>query len=163
MTNAASRFFALAFGLFALTACDTVFYPPTPHPDYAIRVTPNAQGGIAKAPACMSWATATTDPFDNQPLPQFGCANARNLAAMVARPDDLIAPGTMGPSRGTVAVGAIRRYDNNQTRGLVLPGPEVDQTAASTAPTTSSSLTGDITNGGSSSASSAASTSGSAP
>jgi len=139
--------------LLALSACADL-YDPTPRPDYVIRVTPNAAGGTASMPACPSYATATADPFDNQPLPQFGCANAQNLAAMVERPDDLVEGRRLANARGVTSVGAIRRFDNDQTRGLIWTGNEDNQVAATTSSTSASPLSGDITGGTSSGASS---------
>lgn len=140
----------LGFGFLALAACESP-YAPTPRPDYTIRVMPTAQGNVAIPPTCPDWKTASADPFDNQPMPQFGCANARNLAGMVENPNDLIEGRALANARGVTAVGAIRRYDNNQPRGLITPSAEVSQVAATTAPTAASSLTGDVTAGGSSS------------
>jgi len=138
------RLALIAFG-FALTACDP--YASTMRPDYVIHVTPTALGSVATPPACPSWATDNSDPFDNQPFPQYGCASARNLAAMVENPDDLVQGRNLANARGVTAVGAIRRYDNNQPRGLLTPAAEVSQTAATTAPTATSSMTGDVTGG----------------
>jgi len=127
-------------------------YPPTLKPDYTIRVISSPKGDIAVPPECPSWATATADPYDNQPPPQYGCATARNLALMVEKPGDLVHGRELGAQRGVTAVGAIRRYDNNQTRGLIYPaaspGTSVEVTSASTA---TSSMTGDMPQGGSSS------------
>lgn len=127
-----------------LAACDP--YSPTMHPDYAIRVTPTAAGGVATPPACPSWSSETTDPFDNQPVPQFGCADAQNLSAMVEKPNDLIIARPIGDARGVTTVGAIRRYDNNQPRGLIGTGEESNVTAVTTAPAAASTMTGDVTN-----------------
>ncbi|MDR3425478.1 MAG: CpaD family pilus assembly lipoprotein [Alphaproteobacteria bacterium] len=149
-----SRLPLFAFSLLALSACADP-YTPTPRPDYAIGVVPTRQGSIAVPPACPSWATATTDPYDNQPLPQFGCASARNLASMVENPDDLLKGRPLANERGVHAVGDVRRYDNNQTRGLVMPAAEDSQIAVTTAPASSSALSGDITGAASSSSSTA--------
>ena len=151
----------LAALLLTLTACVDP-YDPTMRPDYAIRVTPTQDGGIAVAPPCPSWATETSDPYDNQPVPQFGCADARNLAAQVETPNDLVQARPMGDMRGVTAVGAIRRYDNNQTRGLIIPGAESSQAATTTSATAASPMTGDVTgSAGASSSSSSSSSSGS--
>jgi hypothetical protein len=66
---------------------------------------------------------------------------------MAERPDDLVAGRPIADARGVTEVGAIRRYDNNQTRGLITPDAEVSQVAATTMSTSQSSLTGDITGG----------------
>ena len=71
---------------------------------------------------------------------------ARNLALQVERPADLVEGRELGPQRGVTAVGAIRRYDNNQTRGLIDPENGADSVAAATtAVTAQSTLTGDVT------------------
>lgn len=137
----------LALGLLALTACQDMF-SPTARPDFSIRVTPTAAGSVATAPTCPSWNDETVNPFDNQPLPQFGCATARNLADMVENPNDIVEGRTMGYERGVASVGAVRRYDNNQTRGLIMPSSDTSQSATTTSPTSSSSIVGDVTGGG---------------
>jgi type IV pilus biogenesis protein CpaD/CtpE len=119
-------------------------YDPTPTPDYTIRVTPIEDGMAALPPTCPSWVTAVTDPYDNQPLPQYGCANARNLALMIDRPKDLLHGRDMGPSSGVTTVGAMRRYNSNQSRGLIDPSSQSDTSvSATTAPTSSSPMTGE--------------------
>ncbi|MDD4616267.1 MAG: CpaD family pilus assembly lipoprotein [Alphaproteobacteria bacterium] len=135
-------FFALGF--LALAACDS--FAPTPRPDYTIHVVPGAHGSaVAIPPNCPSWNDALANRFDNQPLPQFGCATARNLAVLVENPNDLVEGRNLASQRSVTAIGAIRRYDNNQTRGLLIPVQETSSTGATTAPTGSSALTGEIT------------------
>ena len=150
----------LSCSLLALTACADP-YPPTPRPDYTIHVVSTPKGDVAVPPACPSWSTATTDPYDNQPNPQFGCSQARNLALSVEQPEDLVQGRELGPERGVIAVGAIRRYDNNQTRGLLYLSTSLDTAAdATTASSASSALTGDVTGGSSATAAPAAAASG---
>ena len=153
-----SHISCFAFVALALSACDDP-YNPTLRPDYVIRVTPTAQGSIATPPPCPSWATEIADPFDNQPAPQFGCANARNLASMIEEPNDLLQGRNLGDSRGVAEVGAVRRYDNNQTRGLIWTGTESNQAATTTSSTSSSSLTGDVTGSAGAASSSSSATS----
>jgi len=141
-----SRTLILSVGLLALTGCEDL-YLSTMRPDYTIRVTPTPQGSVATAPECPTWSDNTVNPFDNQPLPQYGCAHARNLADMVENPDDLIEGRTLGNGRGVTHVGAVRRYDNNQPRGLVWTGKDVNEVAKTTAPTATSPLSGDATGG----------------
>ncbi len=137
----------VSLAMLALAACADP-YPPTPKPDYAIRIAPSAKGLVAVPPECPSYATATIDPYDNQPLPQFGCANARNLAMMVEKPEDLLKGREMGDTRGVIAVGAMRRYDNNQTRGLIdTTSSPNSAVATTTASTPSSGMTGDAAGG----------------
>jgi hypothetical protein len=80
---------------------------------------------------------------------------------MVENPDDLLAGRALGKMRGVTAVGSIRRYDNNQPRGLIWTGADANQTAATTAPTASSPMSGDVT--GSAGASSPAGASATTP
>lgn len=156
-------FLMTLIGSFAVAACVDP-YQPTPHPDYTIHVVSTPKGDVAIPPTCPSWATATTDPYDNQSLPQFGCAYYRNLALAVERPNDLVHGRDLGPMRGVTAVGAIRRYDNNQTRGLLDPNTNPDTAVATTSATTpASSMSGDVTGGASASSSSSTSTSTSTP
>jgi hypothetical protein len=154
----------ISISLLGLAACDP--YPPTPTPDYTIRVMHSQSGMVALPPTCPNWSTDTKDPYDNQPDPQFGCANARNLALTVEKPEDLVQPRSLGDARGTVMVGAIKRYDNNQTRGLVYTASSPDNSVdATTATTATSPMTGDATSssGGSSSSSSSSSSSAASP
>ena len=139
---------SLASLILVLSACVDL-NASTPRPDYTIRVVPTAQGDVAVAPPCPSYATELADPLDNQPMPQFGCASTQNLASMIENPDDLVQGRTLGPARAVTSVGAIRRYDNNQTRGLIIPGAEANQQATTTAPAAASALTGDVTGGAS--------------
>jgi hypothetical protein len=133
----------LAFGFIALAGC--TLYDPTPKPDYTIRVVPAPNGTmVALPPTCPSYATATADPYDNQPMPQFGCATARNLAFEIERPEDLVGGRTMGDADGVTTVGAMRRYYNNQTRGLLWTGSDPSQASTSTMSTTTSAITGEV-------------------
>jgi hypothetical protein len=133
----------LITSLLILGGCQ--IYPPTERPDYAIPVTPKNGKLVAVPPECPSPSASVTDPYDNQPMPQFGCANARNLALMVQQPGDLIHPRPIDPGRSVADVGSVRRYDNNQTRGLIWTGQESNQAATTTSSSAASALSGDIT------------------
>ena len=147
----------LSLGLMTLTACADP-YAPTMKPDYAIRVMTTPNGAVAVPPQCPSWATAVTDPYDNQLTPQMGCASARNLAMSVENPNDLIRGRELGPERGVGAVGSIRRYDAGQTRGLIDPNTAADSSiAATTSSAPASGISGDVTGGAPAAASSTAS------
>jgi hypothetical protein len=145
----------ILLGCVMLAAC-TDPYTPTARPDYSIRVVPSNHGSVAVPPACENWTTSVTDPYDNQPLPQFGCANARNLALMVERPDDLVKGRDLGPANGVTAAGAVYRYDANEPRGLMWTGQDPNQVGNTTAPTPASKITGLVQSGSSSSAAPAA-------
>lgn len=131
--------------LVALGTASCVELPPTPKPDYVIRVKTQNGKTVAIPPTCASWNTDVVDPFDNQPLPQFGCATARNLAMMVERPADLVGePRPMGPPDSVTTLGATVRYRHNQTRGFVWPSGDPSQIAITTAPVPNSALNGAI-------------------
>jgi pilus assembly protein CpaD len=49
---------------------------------------------IAEGPACGAWPTNLAHEPNNLNYPNFGCANQKNLAAMVANPADLLGPRT---------------------------------------------------------------------
>jgi pilus assembly protein CpaD len=142
----------LMISLLGIAACTT------PTPDYTIRVIPASDGQTAQAipPTCPRWSDNAANYEDGQPLPQFGCADARNLAIMVDNPEDLLQGREPGPASGVLAAGSIIRYNNNQTRGLLDTSQQSDTTAASTtAPVSNSSMTGETpeSSGSSSSAS----------
>jgi pilus assembly protein CpaD len=49
---------------------------------------------VAEGPVCGAWPTNLAFEPNNLPYPNFGCANQKNLAAMVANPADLLGPRT---------------------------------------------------------------------
>jgi len=151
----------VSLAVLLLAACSSP-YPPTPKPDYTIRVIQTPNGMVAVPPPCPSWVNDTSNPYDNQPLPQFGCANARNLAMMVERPEDLTQGRPLGPTSGVTSVGSMVRYNNNQTRGLIWTGQEPNQMSATTASTATSAMTGEMTSGSSGGSSGGASSGGAA-
>jgi len=133
---------SLIFVTMALSACADS-YPPTMRPDYTIRVAPSPTGHAATPPTCADWTADLANPYDNQPLPQFGCATARNLAMMVEQPKDLVAARDLGPANGTTAVGSMLRYNSNQTRGLLWTGQDPNVVAVTSASTPSSAISGE--------------------
>lgn len=146
---------ALVMASLIMTAC-TDIYPRTTRPNYAIHVIDVNGRPQAVPPDCPSWQTDVTNPYDNQPLPQFGCATARNLALMVDHPQDLITSRTLGPANGTVMAGSVYRYTNNQTRGLIWTGADPNAIATTTAPNAASTITGEASGMSASSTSAAA-------
>ncbi len=158
----------LLLGLTALSSCSV--YDPTPTPDYRIKVMQTPEGMVAIPPTCPGYAEAVKDPYDNQPMPQFGCASARNLALMADRPSDIVKPRDLGPTSGYPMVGSVMRYNNGQTRGLIYPSASTDTAVdVTTSSSATSSISGDITGGlsgqstSSSSSSSSSTTSGAVP
>jgi hypothetical protein len=95
----------------------------TPAPDQTIKIAPSLDGkhSLAIPPECPNWRTADLSPFENQPLPQFGCANARNLAAMVDRPEDLVSGRDSGDANGAVAAAGMQLYLQGKTAAFIDP------------------------------------------
>lgn len=52
---------------------------------------------VAEGPDCGHWTANVAYTPNNLPMPNLGCANQKNLAAMVANPADLVGPRTMTP------------------------------------------------------------------
>lgn len=55
---------------------------------------------VAEAPECGHWPTNLAWEPNNLPMPNMGCANQRNLAAMVQNPADLLGPRAMTARAG---------------------------------------------------------------
>lgn len=102
--------------LAALGGCET-----GPKPDHRIKLMPSADGKrtIAVPPECLSWHDAATGPLENQPWPQYGCAQARNLAAQVERPEDLMQGKPLGPADGVMSAASIQNYRAGKTKALI--------------------------------------------
>lgn len=74
----------------------------------------------ATAGPCGQWpndlgAAQDSSYIENRPFWNLGCANQRNLAAMVDNPSDLVQPRGDGPAftgRRTIAIDKFRRGDN---------------------------------------------------
>lgn len=103
-----------------------------PAPDYRIGLVKGTDGKVhAIAPECPDWAFYSNGPFQGEPWPQFGCAHARNLAAMVDRPEDLEHGREMSPALGSNAALGMRRYEQDKTKPLIDPNakaPMADKT-----------------------------------
>jgi pilus assembly protein CpaD len=52
---------------------------------------------VAEGPECGVWPTNLAHEPKNLPMANFGCANQKNLAAMISNPADLVSPRTMTP------------------------------------------------------------------
>ena len=53
---------------------------------------------VAEAPECGRWPSNLAATDSNVAYPNMGCANQKNLAAMIANPGDLLGPRTMTPA-----------------------------------------------------------------
>jgi hypothetical protein len=129
MRLALSPLLLLAAG-FLLMGCEDM-RKNTPAPDLTTKIVPSADGKrmVALPPECENWSKDDEMALENQPSPHFGCANARNLAAMVERPEDLIAGRAMGPSNGGVAGANYALYKQGKTIPLVNPNSKTDTPA----------------------------------
>lgn len=81
-------------------------------------------GGSAPTMAC-----AAERPDDIVRPDGFGCATQRNLAAMLADPDDLDRPREPGPPTGDAAISAIRRHSAGAVGGLPQEGTSASGSA----------------------------------
>ncbi|MGI9521020.1 MAG: CpaD family pilus assembly protein [Hyphomicrobiaceae bacterium] len=52
---------------------------------------------VAEGPECGNWPSNLARQFDNRHYENYGCADQKNFAAMVANPADLLGPRTMTP------------------------------------------------------------------
>lgn len=52
---------------------------------------------VAEGPDCGHWTSNVAFTPNNLPMENLGCANQKNLAAMVSNPADLVVPRTMTP------------------------------------------------------------------
>lgn len=109
--------------LTALAGCQQTM---APRPDYRIKLMPSADGRTMTAipPECPSWQDVRNSPNVNQRMPQMGCATARNLAAQVARPMDLVKARKLGSADATVSAGSISAYRAGKTKALIDPNAE---------------------------------------
>ena len=108
-----SRFLVLACLAF-LGACTTPASEETAYkaaPDFTIKVQRTEQGELrAIPPNCPGWGMDVPPDWMNSPMPMLGCATARNLAAMIADPADLVNPKDSHTADATAAAASIQRY-----------------------------------------------------
>jgi hypothetical protein len=126
----ASLLLALALLALPLAACEDMT-KTTSAPDLTIKLAPSADGKrmIAVPPECANWRTDELGTFENQPMPQFGCASARNLAAMIEKPEDLVQGRDLAPADGTVTAAGEQLYRQGKTVQLVNPSQKDAQAA----------------------------------
>ena len=76
---------------------------------------------VATAPACPDWSKPPID-YSGQVASNFGCANATNLANMVADPADLLRGNPNARAEGGRAADAVQGYRDG--RGYGAPGSQ---------------------------------------
>ena len=91
--------------------------PPRGMPDASVI---GYDGRAIVSPDCRSLAKPSLLLDGGLPRPsmQWGCATYTNLAAQVANPEDLVAPGSAGPADAAVAASAVHRYQSGQVMPL---------------------------------------------
>lgn len=116
--NTSFRRASLACLLLVSTLCGCEIGPK---PDNRIELisSPDGKRTVAVPPECLSWHEAANGPLENQPWPQHGCAQARNLAAQVVRTEDLAEGRPLGSADGVVTAGSIENYRAGKTRALI--------------------------------------------
>ncbi|MFJ1209505.1 CpaD family pilus assembly lipoprotein [Burkholderia pyrrocinia] len=88
-------------------------------------------GAQAVRPDCakLMQPSHLVDAGFGRPGVPFGCATYTNLAAMLARPQDLVAPVPYGGADAEVAAGAVRRYVEDRVK-LPTPGKTLTTTGS---------------------------------
>jgi pilus assembly protein CpaD len=90
------------------------YHPEDPRQFATIRL--NYPRIVADAGPCGVWpedlgsSIKNKDYFDNKPYYNLGCANQRNMAAMVANPSDLVQPRTETPTYTTQRTAMFEKY-----------------------------------------------------
>lgn len=95
--------------------------PPIGMPDASVI---RLENGHVVPPDCETLATPTNfrDAGAARPTNAFGCATYRNLAAVLVRPADLVAPRPFAGADAPVAASAVHRYET----GKITPLPTTD-------------------------------------
>ena len=84
----------------------------------------------ATAGPCGLWpedlgpSIKNTGYFDNKPYYNFGCANQRNMAAMVDNPSDLVQPRSETPRLYHAAHAAFEKYRKGTPTTTIYPEAE---------------------------------------
>lgn len=130
-----SSFVFLCVVVVLLAGCESWNpYAAVPAPDMRIRLVKDANGHVvALPPVCPDWRTANPGPFQNEPWPQYGCANTRNLATMVERPEDLEEGRQVSAALGSDAAVKMRRYNLEKTMPLIDPSAKAPASNAGAA------------------------------
>ncbi|MFT0172227.1 CpaD family pilus assembly lipoprotein [Paraburkholderia mimosarum] len=109
----------------ALAACMSA-HPPLGLPDASVI---GFDGHEAIPPDCAALDQPATliDAGHARPGMAFGCATYTNLAAMLARPADLVQPQPYAGAEASMASSAVRRFEENRIKQ-----PNVTSTTART-------------------------------
>lgn len=77
---------------------------------------------VASTRSCEPWNKDVADNYENDPLPNLGCATQHNIAAMVANPRDLETPRAMDRASAARRSDVLGKYE----RGQPTPTPRTD-------------------------------------
>jgi len=79
---------------------------------------------VAEGPTCGKWPTNVAETSRNLNYEDFGCAQQKNLAAMVANPADLLGPRTMTPANADRRDTTYNKYVKGESSGSTRNGDE---------------------------------------
>ncbi|MGV2291776.1 CpaD family pilus assembly lipoprotein [Trinickia sp. YCB016] len=122
-----------ALASLALSGCLSA-PPPLNLPDASVI---GYQNGRAVPPDCakLNEPSHMVDAGTRMPSVAFGCATYSNLAVMIARPEDVVAPLPYAGADAATAASAVRRYQEDRIKQSTTPTATTTTTPA--APTTS--------------------------
>ncbi|RKP49049.1 hypothetical protein D7S89_09545 [Trinickia fusca] len=102
----------------SLSGCMSM-HPPLGMPDDSV-IGFDAPSARAVPPECaaLNQPSHMIDAGAGRPGVAFGCATYTNLAAMLARPADLVAPLPYAGADAALAASAVRRYDEGHVTPL---------------------------------------------
>jgi hypothetical protein len=117
-----------------LTSCMSAA-PPLGMPDPSVIGFVPGESGHAIPPPCeaLDQHSGMVDAGSGRPGVAFGCATYSNLAAMLARPADLVSPVPYAGADAPLAASAVRRYEEGRATPLI--------SGSATSPSSSSSST----------------------
>ncbi|RDU99692.1 CpaD family pilus assembly lipoprotein [Trinickia dinghuensis] len=95
-------------------------HPPLGMPDDSVIGFTAADGGRAIPPQCdrLNQPSHMVDAGRGRPGVEFGCATYSNLAAMLVRPADLVAPIPYAGADAALGASAVRAYDEGRATPL---------------------------------------------
>jgi pilus assembly protein CpaD len=80
------------------------------------RAIVEAERYLVTLPPCPNWSKEATTRFTNTNASNFGCADATDLALIVANPADLASGRPFGPVEGEPEAAAVNRYLNDKVQ-----------------------------------------------
>jgi hypothetical protein len=118
----ARRIISLAGAIVAASAVSGCMseHPPLGMPNDSVIGFTADGGGRAIAPSCdqLNQPSHMIDAGRGRPGVAFGCATYSNLAAMLARPADLVAPEPYAGADAALGASAVRAYEEGRAQPL---------------------------------------------